>query len=261
VNRSISELEALRWLKEATASEPEIPPEVQARVSRHLSASLAGLSVGRLGAHSADASQLRSTRVTRHTSELFDNWRRVLTSRLAAWSAPALVVGAALGAAGHAAWVKEKTHTVYIDRVVTASPIPTTPSTPLHVDAPSITVESLPLDASSASAHAANTGRALAASAELRGNSVLSRERAVLDPARAALASGEPARALEHVRLHARQYPKGVLSEEREAIAINALVSLGKYSEATQRAAEFRARYPQSLMTYSVDAALAAIPQ
>lgn len=75
------------------------------------------------------------------------------------------------------------------------------------------------------------------------------------------LAAGEPARALERIRRHAKEFPNGILTEEREAIAINALVSLGRYPEATKRASAFRARYPQSLMTHVVDAAMVAVPK
>lgn len=100
-----------------------------------------------------------------------------------------------------------------------------------------------------------------ASSAEPRAGSALARERAALDRARVALAAGESERALEETKRHAREFPNGILSEEREAIAINGLVRLGRYTQASQRAARFRVRYPQSLMMQSVDAAMATVPR
>jgi outer membrane protein assembly factor BamD (BamD/ComL family) len=89
----------------------------------------------------------------------------------------------------------------------------------------------------------------------------LTRERALLDPARVALASGDAARALQQTKRHAQEFPKGLLSEEREAIAINALVILGNYAKARQRTEAFRANYPQSLQMHSIDAVMANVPK
>jgi len=49
-------------------------------------------------------------------------------------------------------------------------------------------------------------------------------------------------------------------AEEREALAINVLVTLGRYEEARERSARFLQRYPESLLRGSVEAAVAAIP-
>jgi hypothetical protein len=254
VNMQLGEIEALRWLKDAALAEPEVPVAVEARVWARVSCNPGVLSVGQLGAASplGDPGTLSS-----------GAWRRVLASRLAIWSAPALVVGAAAGFTGHAALVEKVTRTVYVDRVV---------AEPLAANTPSATVESLALEPETPATEdatqrlraapvlqATSVSAAASANAEPRSESALGRERAVLDPARAALAAGEPARALDRVRRHRREFPNGILSEEREAIAINALVALGDFDQATKRAAAFRARYPQSLMTHSVDAAMAAV--
>jgi hypothetical protein len=50
------------------------------------------------------------------------------------------------------------------------------------------------------------------------------------------------------------------LSEEREAMAINALVSLGRAREARHRGEAFHERFPSSLVGPSVEAALRALP-
>jgi len=244
VTTQIGEMEALRWLKDSALAEPAPAPDVEARLWARVSRDVSALAMGCGGVATAlsDSASLAS-----------GTWRRVVASRLALWSAPALVVGAAAGVAGHAAFTPEKVRTVYVDRVIPA------PSPKISA----ANVESLPLEpeepATSVTQRAVKV--AASASAEVRAESPLTRERAVLDPARAALAAGDPARALEQVKRHAKEFPAGILSEEREAIAINALVGLGSYAQATKRAAAFRARYPQSLMTHSVDAAMAAVPK
>jgi hypothetical protein len=90
--------------------------------------------------------------------------------------------------------------------------------------------------------------------------SSLAAERTLLDDARAALASGDAGRALQLGDEHLRRFPRGQLGEEREAIAIQSLVALGRYPEARARAAHFRAAAPQSLFMPAIDAALSSIP-
>jgi hypothetical protein len=67
----------------------------------------------------------------------------------------------------------------------------------------------------------------------------------LLEKARRTLAS-DPNRALSLTREHARTYPNGVLAQEREVIAIEALRRLGRSSEADARRGTFEQRYPQS---------------
>ncbi len=88
----------------------------------------------------------------------------------------------------------------------------------------------------------------------------LSAEQALLDTARAALVRGQGADALGPLERHAERFPRGVLSEERDALEVNALVASGRYAEARQRGEQFFARHPGSLLRPSVEAALGAIP-
>jgi hypothetical protein len=62
-------------------------------------------------------------------------------------------------------------------------------------------------------------------------------ERKLLDDARAALTAEEPERALALLTEHASRFARPQLAEEREAIAVQALASLGRYEEARARAA------------------------
>lgn len=88
----------------------------------------------------------------------------------------------------------------------------------------------------------------------------LAAERGILDRAKRALARGAPDDALEAIAEHARRFPRGALSEEREALRVQALVRAGRYAEARARADEFRRRAPQSLFMPAVDSAMASIP-
>jgi hypothetical protein len=70
-------------------------------------------------------------------------------------------------------------------------------------------------------------------------------EAELLERARAAL-KAEPGAALGLTRDHAQRFPGGVLAQEREIIAIEALSRLGRASEAAARASAFKKRYPDS---------------
>ncbi|HSQ63699.1 MAG TPA: hypothetical protein VLM85_10820 [Polyangiaceae bacterium] len=88
----------------------------------------------------------------------------------------------------------------------------------------------------------------------------LDRERAVLDEARAALRNGDGPAALSAIDRHTRGFARPELAEEREALAVQALVLSARYDEARERAARFRASSPSSLFMPSVEASLASIP-
>jgi TolA-binding protein len=89
----------------------------------------------------------------------------------------------------------------------------------------------------------------------------ISEERALLDPARTALGRSDGSSALAGVKKHEQRFPKGQLTEEREAIAIQALVALGRGDEARARGERFKRTYPNSVLAPSVNAALDAIPK
>ena len=77
-------------------------------------------------------------------------------------------------------------------------------------------------------------------------------ESQLLDAARSALASS-PDRALALTRRHAQLYPKGVLVQEREVIAIEALKRKGSKSAAQERAAGFEREFPNSPHKTKID--------
>jgi hypothetical protein len=73
-------------------------------------------------------------------------------------------------------------------------------------------------------------------------------ELAVLEPARRAVAGGDFAGALAAVSQHQREFPGGLLTEERSALRVRALWGLGRTAEAESAAAAFRQRYPRSAL-------------
>lgn len=71
-------------------------------------------------------------------------------------------------------------------------------------------------------------------------------ETSLLFEARAAL-GGDPEAALRLLNEHATRFAGGLLTPEREVLAIDALRRLGRAQEAEVRTRQFRARYPNSL--------------
>jgi hypothetical protein len=75
--------------------------------------------------------------------------------------------------------------------------------------------------------------------------SSLAEEHRLLRAARSALAAA-PARALALTREHERRFPRGVLAQEREVIAIQALAAMGEGEAARKKADGFDEKYPDS---------------
>ncbi|MBP6831226.1 MAG: hypothetical protein KA978_10620 [Deltaproteobacteria bacterium] len=67
-----------------------------------------------------------------------------------------------------------------------------------------------------------------------------------IERAQTALAANDPAAAQAALRGHARAFPRGHLSEEREALAVQVLCASGRADEARRAAAVFIARHPTS---------------
>jgi hypothetical protein len=78
----------------------------------------------------------------------------------------------------------------------------------------------------------------------------------LLGQAQAAL-TGDPARALRLADQHRARFPGGVLGQEREVIAIEALVRLGRTTAARDRAARFQKVFPSSAHRSKIDSLVA----
>lgn len=78
----------------------------------------------------------------------------------------------------------------------------------------------------------------------------------MLERAQDALRSARHADALSLCNEHATRYPNGMLAQEREVIAVEALVKTGRTAEAKARAEKFKARFPGSSHTRRIDTLL-----
>lgn len=81
----------------------------------------------------------------------------------------------------------------------------------------------------------------------------LGKERVLLDVARSAVNAREWAKALSAVASHEANFPSGQLVEEREALAIQALLGAGQRTEARRRVSAFTTRFPDSPLRTSLE--------
>jgi hypothetical protein len=102
------------------------------------------------------------------------------------------------------------------------------------------------------------------AAASRRGRAVATtdvrEELALLDAARAAVSAGDDGRAMEILRRHREKYPAGSFRPEATAIKVEALVGLGRQTEARALAARFVAEHRGTLLAGRV-AALVGIAE
>lgn len=84
-------------------------------------------------------------------------------------------------------------------------------------------------------------------------------ELTILHEAQVALAAN-PARALTLSAQHEREFPGGALTQEREVIAIDALLRLGRVAAARTRAQRFELKYPGSAHARHVEQLLKNVP-
>jgi hypothetical protein len=132
--------------------------------------------------------------------------------------------------------------------VATVAPVPSTVSSATSPLSDRPTADE-PTPAPSASAAPPKPSLAPAPSADLGPQA----EVRLLERAQDALRS-RPADALSLADEHARQFPRGMLVQEREVIAIEALMKTGRTNEAKARAARFKARFPGSSHTRRIEA-------
>jgi hypothetical protein len=88
----------------------------------------------------------------------------------------------------------------------------------------------------------------------------LAAERQLLEAAHRAVGGGRSSEAFDALARHAREFPRGRLSEEREGLWIQALISAGRLEEARQRARRFRTLFPRSMLLPALETSLGPIP-
>lgn len=184
--------------------------------------------------------------------------RRAPSFALSGWQVPAAVAAAfLLGFVTNAALSTAPRNTPVVARpsgeaaVLARSGASSSPAVSL-TDVPAIPPSALPNASPPAPSSSVRTAEP--------DNKGLAGERALLDVARTALANGDSARALVAVARHESAYPTGLLVEEREAMAVKALVAAGRNEEARARGSRYAKRFPGGLMRPAVDGALRSIP-
>jgi hypothetical protein len=131
-------------------------------------------------------------------------------------------------------------------------PVPAsrTPVLAPHVDFPILPPMPMPV--------VADGGAALAADAAvITPRDTTFEEDNLLRMARVALGRGDIGAALSAIRLHIARFPYGRLADERELLAVEALVRSGHLDQARERAAAFRLAHPDSLALHLIDELLA----
>ncbi|NUO49823.1 MAG: sigma-70 family RNA polymerase sigma factor [Polyangiaceae bacterium] len=128
--------------------------------------------------------------------------------------------------------------------------------TTLSATAPPLETTTPPLEAASPEAPqptASATAGAKPAPVRTRPTSDLAAEQRILAGVQPAIEAGDAARALRLVEAHAREYPEGVLVEEREALRILALRAGGRSSEAERAKAAFGEQFPKSVLEERIE--------
>jgi hypothetical protein len=157
------------------------------------------------------------------------------------------------GAEGHAS----RTPSVNAPHPSPSSAIVLPPASPSELPpSPS----SAPVPSTSAPASKSDAGSAARLAGSVTPKEDLAGELALVQMARSAVARREFEAALDATNRHLRQFPQGQLAEERESVAIQALIGAGRDTEARARAARFRAKYPRSSFLGAIEAAIRSIP-
>ncbi len=162
-------------------------------------------------------------------------------SSVAAWSWRTLSAGLIGGSL--VTFLVMRPPTSEIPRAVPTGPPPGPATTMVESTPPATAVPAVV-------AAAPSTEAVTPSSAAARGYSLVDAtnlERTLIERARSAWAHDDADATLNALAEHRRKFPKGTLSEEREALAVQALARLGRNDEAKANAADFERKYPGSL--------------
>jgi hypothetical protein len=161
----------------------------------------------------------------------------------------AMLVGGAMGASARGGFDTHATRPDVATVAIPSSPPPAAPTSAWTETARApVTSTAAPIQATTPAPVASHSGQQLAA------------ESALLELARTGIAEGQAEHALAAVDRHTASFPQGLLREEREALAVKALVLAGRNDEARARAARFRARYPGSLFLPALESQIKSLP-
>jgi len=230
-------------LLQAERTRPSISEETRGRLYSRVAASVAVVGLVGAGAAAAHGSGATST--------IGSFLARKVTIGIASF-----FLGGLAGAGVHAYATRAPDVKDAKDAKVVAVQGPSAPAVVTAVSpsvAPTTTTEITPV----VSVPAVPSATAVAAVANSIGKpSTLKAEDDLLSVARTALKTGDAAGALVVVDDHAKRFPNGQLSQEREALAVQALAKSGRSDEARVRGDRFKKSFPGSLYLPVVEAAL-----
>ena len=244
----------------------EVPPKLDQRVASRLAASagIFGLSTAVTAGSQAAASATAATAVTTAASAA-----KLLTlGGLAKTLALGMALGSTVGLGLHVSFQQWGAPAVRPRPAAVVAARPLRAATPAPSPYAGSAVRPPSGDASADVAgpleppHPSSPEPRTNPSPELPGERVVSAgvglaaQQALLDAARAALRRGDGGAALAAIGRHTAEFPRTAFEEEREAVAIKALVLLGNLSEARARTEQFDARFQKSLLTPSLRAEL-----
>jgi hypothetical protein len=254
-----AELFALR------AEAEQSPTAARDRIFSRLERSVPALASATVGAHAvsevADAGRADAVRLA-------------LSGKLLL--ACVFALGGVVGAGTYAAFDHEpESRVVYVDRIVAApAPKPVGPlleparrdTTGHHAEAVEHQTNAAPnarrgasvrdkLERATESVPVGPAAPAALPAVEVADSASLAEQQALLDRARLALGKANGQAALETLELHAHRYPESMLTEEREALTIKALASVGRNAEARSRFELFEKRFSRSPLLPSLGAA------
>jgi hypothetical protein len=213
------------------------PPGAEARVWQGLAGALGVAAVG--GGADASAKTITSA-ATKMTGAGLTGAKVVA---LVALLASAVAVGGYLLKAAN-----DTRPPVAAAPAIPVAPPPPTPAPPAPENPPAANDGERPPTPGPGKRHAPSRPAGAAARAETPSSSAvrLREETTLIRDARQALRQGDAARALRLLDEHRRLFSAGVLQQERERLAIEALAKSGRAAEASARAAAFLRKYPDS---------------
>jgi len=217
--------------------------ETRARLLRRVAATAGLATAGAAGASAAQATPIASA-----------TGGAVRAGVLAAKPlaiAVAFALGAAAGVGAHVAWRARRAPVPTHDRHASQPAIAVSAPAPIAIPVPVPVVVPIPVRAPAPPPAAAPPPRRPVSPRPAASN--LATESALVERARTALGRGDATAALAAVDEHARRFPQGTMTEERDAVRIQALALAGRRDEARLRARDFRARFPHSLSGPVID--------
>jgi hypothetical protein len=137
-------------------------------------------------------------------------------------------------------------------RVPERAPEPAATALPVSVPSTSARDESAPKRAPARRVQPAGSPAAALVPAPVLAPPGLAAQQSLLDDARGAILRGDGTSALSAIGAHRLRFPDTVLGEERAALEIRALLTLGRTQEARERHAAFERAFPGSLFASSL---------